>query len=585
MGVLKLWTTMLRIKMSTERGNLSCLREVASILVCLLSFGFCACAAKPTDVLSSPQSAPEYRLAIRLLPDARRLEGSGTVQLPAANVARNSIDLSLSELMSDLRVVVVSPAVSAGEARLDKTLRPYSRSGWGTTTWRINPPQPFPPNEPILLRFSYAGGGEDTSFIFYLGPEASFAGGIATAWYPEVEETTYDSDGRLRGQRGTGRLDFLVPAGYTVYAPGIMRSSPKEMSEGTFRFEINDLTFFSFGAAKYTVQRWSGTIPTSLYLLRPRENGSEFLPGAARVLGALTQEFGPYPHSEFAIIEVPAKEADRAGFDGASVDGFIFVNSDFVDKGFNTAFFGHEISHQWWGSLITSKALEGRWMLSEGMAQFGSLRAVEILEGEEAAERYRRTGYPGYIPDQCALGYFKLFGKGLDHPLFNLPMEGSQARLLADSKGFIVWDMLSREVGRAEFSRILRDFVREHAYQRVGWDEFLNAVEAGSGKDLKWFYAQWLEHTGVPDYRLAWRQEGNSLRGTVSQPAPYFRATLEVEIQGPQSSIVKVIEIAGANASFNWSVPFRANTVTLDPHYRVLRRTPEFRAQSPQQPN
>jgi hypothetical protein len=128
-----------------------------------------------------------------------------------------------------------------------------------------------------------------------------------------------------------------------------MRSSPKEMSEGTFRFEVNDPAFFSFGAAKYSLQRKSGTIPATLYLLRSRENASEFLPGAARVLGALTQEFGPYPHSEFAIIEVPTKQADRAGFDGASVDGFIFVNSDFVDNGFNTAFFGHEISHQWVG--------------------------------------------------------------------------------------------------------------------------------------------------------------------------------------------------------------------------------------------
>ncbi|MGH9968805.1 MAG: M1 family metallopeptidase [Pyrinomonadaceae bacterium] len=570
--------------MSTEPGNLSSLRKVATVLVWLLSFGFCACAGKPTDVLSSPQSAPHYKLAIRLLPEAHRLEGYGTLQLPAVDVARNSIELSLSELMSDLRVAVVSPAVSAGEAKLDKTVRPYSRSGWGTITWRINPPQPFPPNEPILLRFSYAGGGEDTSFIFSLEPKASFAGGIATAWYPEFEETTSESDGRLRGLRGTGTLDFLVPAGYMVYAPGTLRSLPQEMSQGTFRFEVSEPAFFSFGAAKYTVQRQSGTIPASLYLLRPRGNVSEFLPAAERVLGALTQEFGPYPHSEFAIIEVPTRQADRAGFDGASVDGFIFVNSNFIDKGFNTAFFGHEISHQWWGSLITSKALEGRWMLSEGMAQFGSLRAVEILEGQAAAEQYRRNGYPGYITDQCALGYFTLVGKGLDHPLFNLPKEGSQARQLADSKGFIVWDMLSRTVDRSAFSRILQDFVRAHQYQRVGWDEFLSAVDTGSGKDLKWFYSQWFEQTGAPDYSLTWKQEGNTLHGTVSQPAPYFRATLEVEIQGPQRSIVKVIEITGAQTSFNWSVPFRATTVTLDPHYQVLRWTPEFRAQSPPQP-
>ena len=33
-------------------------------------------------------------------------------------------------------------------------------------------------------------------------------------------------------------------------------------------------------------------------------------------------------------------------------------------------------------------------MLDEAMSQFGSLRAVELVEGSEAAEQYRRTGYP-----------------------------------------------------------------------------------------------------------------------------------------------------------------------------------------------
>lgn len=53
------------------------------------------------------------------------------------------------------------------------------------------------------------------------------------------------------------------------------------------------------------------------------------------------------------------------------------------------------------------------------------------------------------------------------------------------------------------------------------------------------------------------------MRGTVSQPAPYFRASHEVEVRGPHGSIV-VLEIAGARSSCNSSVPFQANTVTLD---------------------
>src|SRR5712692_323424 len=427
---------------------------------------------------------PKYDLSISLIPYARRPQVTGTMLLPAADSARDSLELSLSELMEDFQVEVVSPAISTGAVKLDKRVRPYSRPGWGTTTWVIRPLHSIPPNEPVVLHFSYKGEGERTSFIFSMGPEVCFAAGIATAWYPEVEEFPVEGDGRLRGLRGTGTLNFSVPSGFIAHSEGVQRSKPEEIAQGRFRFEIKDPIFFSFAAGRYAMRRRNNNLPITIYLLRPRENADSYMSGSERVLDALTQEFGPYPHAEFAIVEVPTEQGEQAGFAGASLDGFIIANSEFLDKDFNTAYFGHEISHQWWGSLIRARAIEGRWMLSESMAQYGSLRAVEILEGAAAAERYRRTGYPDYISDQNALGYFTLVAHGTDHRLSDLPPEGDLSRALSNSKGFIVWDMLSREIGRQQFSRILQSIIREHAYRRVTWNEFLRAIDAGAGRDL-----------------------------------------------------------------------------------------------------
>ena len=101
-------------------------------------------------------SLPQYDLSIRIIPDAHRLEVSGTMRLPATNSARDSIELSLSELMTDLRVDVVGPASVAGSAVTEKvTVRPYSRPGWGTATWRVHLPRPINPHVPALLRISY----------------------------------------------------------------------------------------------------------------------------------------------------------------------------------------------------------------------------------------------------------------------------------------------------------------------------------------------------------------------------------------------------------------------------------------------
>jgi hypothetical protein len=553
----------------------------SAAFLCLLLFATCSCTAKPCNAVSSSTASASYKLTIRLVPETPRLEVSGTIQLPPVDAARSSIELSLSELMNDFHADVVSPGVSSGAVKLEQTDHPQSRSGWGVVTWKVVPAQPFPASQPIVLRFSYARESEGTSFIFGLGKEVSFAGGVGTSWYPQLEDPGADRAGPFKGLRGVGVLDFTVPTGYIVHATGLKR---KGTGDGVFHFEVNHPAFFSFGAARYLVNNKNGPIQTSIYSLRSRDNETQFLNGTARILEVLTNEFGAYPFSEFAIVEVPTSQSSRAGFDGASIDSFIFVNSDYLDKGFNTAFFGHEISHQWWGNLIISRGVEGRWMMSEGMAQFGSLRAVEVIEGEAAAAQYRRIGYPGYVSDQCALGYFKLVSKGQDHSLLNLSANNNQSRILADSKGAMVWDMLARTLGREVFSRILKNLINEHKYERVGWQQFVSALETGSGQDLKSFVTQWIEQTGAPDYSLTWTQEGRTLQGTVSQTAPYFRAELEIEVKGSGGKLVKLIQISKEQASFNWTVPFRAETVTLDPYYRVLRWTPEFHVTGTGQP-
>ncbi len=387
------------------------------------------------------------------------------------------------------------------------------------------------------------------------------------------------TDGKLRGLKGTGSLNFIVPPGYMLYSQGMSLSRPDEISHGEFQFRVDDPVFFAFAAGRYTVQQGHGRIPTALSLLKPRSNARSYLTGSEKVLEALVREFGPYPHPEFAIVEVPSEQADRAGFAGASLEAFVLSNSDFLNSGFNTAFCGHEISHQWWGNLIRSKTVQGRWMMSEGMAQFGSLRAVEVIEGAAAAERYRRTGYPDYISDQNALGYFTLIVKGTDHRLSDLPQDGDLSRILSDSKGFIVWDMLSRAVGRRQFSHTLQRFLRAHANQRVEWNEFLRAIEHGAGRNLHWFYRQWFEQTGAPDFRLTWRQEARTVRGVITQTPPYYQATLVIEAKNNRGRRLEhTVRLREAQTTFSFPINFPVESVALDPHYFVLRWTPEYRA-------
>ncbi|MDQ3253369.1 MAG: hypothetical protein M3R15_05580 [Acidobacteriota bacterium] len=490
--------------------------------------------------------------------------------LPPSSESRQSIKLILSDVMRNLRVEITEPRASAGEARLEQ------QSSGEAVTWTVYPARPIAAGEAVRLRFSY-DGGEQTRFVFYIGAEGSFAGGNSTAWYPQIE----------RDARATGTLRFSVPAGYTVFAPGAeisgISSAPQQSAGARFDFTITRPSYFSFAAGRYSVERrrsFNGT-PTSAYLLRPRPRIGDFLDNCARVLDALTQEFGANPYGEFALVEVPTEQAGRARFDGASGEGFIFSNGNFLDADFNVAYYGHEIAHQWWGVAIGRKWWEssrGRLMLDEAMAQYGSLRAVETIEGTRVAERYRRTGYPGYIDFHNADGYFMVEAGGFDHKLSDLP-DGEVSRIIADSKGFLVFDMLARTIGRENYRRILRGIARRYAFGNLSWDEFLRLIETGAGRDLQWFYAQWFERAGAPEWNLEWRQEGNTVRGIITQSLPFYRAAVEVSVEGDDSrNFVRSVELRDERTEFTLPVNFRARAATVDPRFLVLHRTPEYRA-------
>jgi len=530
-------------------------------------------------VTSSTNTAPDYNLSIRIVPENHRLEATGTVRLPASSASRDALRVALSEQFGDPTFEVVEPATAAGPVKLEREMAPAERPGWGTVVWTIRPIKAFPQGDPIVIRFSYAGSSSRSSNLFHLGPEVCFAAGISTAWYPRIED---ESGMRKRGLRATGKLEFTLPAGYVVYTTGVSQSTSTDNSRGQFRFQVSQPVYFSFAASKYSIFRDATSFPISLYLSRPRPNAKEYTDGCLSVLRALSKEFGQYQYPGFAIVEVPDKQAQEAGFEGASLDGFMLAISSFFDKKFNTAFFGHEIAHQWWPGVVQKTGPRGSYMLDEAMAQYGSLRAVEMLEGDEVAERYRRTGYPGYYSEYSALTYLSRSLAGLDERLSDLPLsDGYLSRRMADSKGMLVWDMLSRTIGRDKFSAILKDFLRKHAFQLVRWEEFLKAIEDSAGMDLKWFYQQWFDRKGAADWQLSWVQDGRLVRVSITQSQPYYRAMLVVQATGKDGErLRKTVDIRGAKTQLNWAVEFKVKSVELDPDFLYLHWTPEYRAEA-----
>jgi hypothetical protein len=519
-------------------------------------------------------SVPRYELTVTLDPDSHRLRARGDVRLPGTIGVRPNIRLLLSESMRDLVVDVIEPRPSRGRAALERKDRPASTPGWGSTVWTVAPRAPFPAREPIVLRFSYAGG-EKPGFVFYLGPEGSFAGGVNTAWYPQV----LDSADAVSW--ATGNLTFRVPPGQSVVASGIHH--PTTADSGLFAFTVSEPVLFAFAAGKYTVLRRGGAVRTALYLLRPRADGERYLDGAGKILDVLVREYGPHPYgNQFAIVEVPSERLDQAGASGANFEHFVMSSGTSLDAPFNPVFYGHEMGHIWWGNLIKLTGSRGRLMLDEGMAQYSALIALEDLFGAKVAEQFRRHGDPASPIEQSASAYFAMAAGGLDHPLATLPSEWN-SRNLADSKGPMVMAMLAQQIGRERFRTILQRFTREHAFRRVTWKQFADAFDQGTNGEFRWFFEQWFNRAGAADWRLHWTQESGVFRGLISQDAPYFGGQVQVDlIDSTGQRIVRHVVVDTASRT-EFSVPVRSGVkeAILDPEYRVLRWTPRLRAEAP----
>ncbi|MCI0605489.1 hypothetical protein L0156_21100 [bacterium] len=522
-------------------------------------------------------ATPEYKLEIKISPDQKIMTVQGEMKFPPRHETQRELSFALSELIEDFQVQLLQPFPET-KPEVKKTLREWSRPGWGQNTWTITPQKEIPANALVVMRFSYTYTGDKTRFIFSGSARSFFAAGIGCAWYPQLEESPRTDDGiRLKGLRGTGTMRFLLPDGWTVYSPGI-----KTNVKGKIDFKIEEPVFFSFAAAKYSVLQTTDPMKVALYELHPRgERMIHYLKQAARVLEVLSEEFADYQFPDFAIAEVPPDEANNAGFAGASLEGFMLATTDFLDQEFNTAYYGHEIGHQWWGGLVRPEGPEGRWLLTEAMAQYGSLRAVELLDGPDRAELYRRRGYPGYLQDQSGFGYLMLAAAGLDQALTKLPADGTLPRWLADSKGFIVWDMLSRQLEREKFSKVLKAIIDKYQGGRIHWKKFVEETENVSGEKLAWFFEQWFDRTAIPDWKSEWRQENRGLMLQLSQKSPYFRMTLDLLIVGKNGEqLNQTITVSQQNQNWSLDVPFAVDSVTIDPDFQLLHWTEEYRKEA-----
>lgn len=183
------------------------------------------------------------------------------------------------------------------------------------------------------------------------------------------------------------------------------------------------------------------------------------------------------------------------------------------------------------------------------------------------------VGYAVYVrPDQ-------------DYPLAAFHHKTDQKdNAIGYQKAAMVFHMLRREVGDAAFWSGLRAFVARHLGRHAAWPDLERAFSAAAGRDLRWFFSQWVERPGAPEVILS-RVEVEPDRAEEGR----YRLTLELEQRQAEAYRLRVpfvVRLADGEAlvqevvmeprrqKVRLTLQGRPTALQIDPEFHVFRRVP-----------
>jgi len=142
-------------------------------------------------------------------------------------------------------------------------------------------------------------------------------------------------------------------------------------------------------------------------------------------------------------------------------------------------------------------------------------------------------------------------------------------------KGAGVMHMLRAVVDDAAFGKGLKQFVSQYAWKQASTDDFRKVFETASGQKLDYFFLQWIESSGAPEFKLDYTvfrtSKGFRVMGKVAQDLDTFRMPVEMRIETEGNPEEKKVEVAGTSSEFVVETFGKPKKITLDPNNRLLR--------------
>jgi tetratricopeptide (TPR) repeat protein len=515
----------------------------------------------------------DYQIEAELNPHLHQITARAKVKFTAVQ----DLSVAVFELHNDLRITKVldekNQPLSAERVTQDSTVRVTLPAGLSkdasmTLTFEYEGQLESGDNSPVP-GLKLASIGDDTSYLFYSG-----------RWFPV---SGYGLN------RFTSTISITVPAHLLVIGSGkaTVVDTPASKKPNTSVLPTKTFTFVS---AKPS---FPGTIVAGVFQeYKSDEAGLDlhvfFKPTHQSLAPAYTttavQEFTYFitlyglPQSQkLNVVELPgdtlpyAWAPEIAGLAGPS-----------ITEKTNYRLLADAVAHQWWGVSV-SPASKDDWWLSDGFSRYSEAMYVENAAGAAGLEEAVKDMSVG------ALAYDTV-------PLSSaskLDIFSTEFQSLATDKGAMILHMLRSVLGEDKYNKTMREFAAEFAGKSASMDDFKTIAEKNYGDQLTWFFSQWLDSTGAPEFKVKYttyrlggataqqpkeeKTAGFRVTGEISQDLDLFRMPVELRIDTDGKTENKRIEVVGTTSPFSIETFGRPRRIAVDPDHHVLTNSSDVK--------
>ncbi len=543
------------------------LRRPQSVLSAFLTLLFLAFLSAPAGAAEKAHlRVDDYQIEAELTPHLHQISARAKVRFTALQ----DLSVAVFELHNDLRVTRVldekNQPLSAERVTQDSTVRVPLPAGLAkdastTLTFEYEGNLETADDSPVPgLKLAYVG--DDTSYLLYAG-----------RWFPV---SGYGMN------RFTSNISITVPAHMVVIGSGkeTVTDNPPSKKPNT-----NGLPTKTFNFA-YTKASFPGTIVAGIFQeYKSDEAGLDlhvyFKPThqafAPTYTTTAVQEFTYYitlygtPLSQkLNVVELPgdtvpyAWAPEIAGLAGPS-----------ITEKTNYRLLANAIAHQWWG-ISVSPASKDDWWLVDGFSRYSEAMYVENAAGSAGLEEAVKDMSVG------ALAYDTV-------PLSSankLDPFSTEFQSLVTDKGAMILHMLRWVLGEDKYNKTMREFAETYSGKAATMDDFRAIAEKNYGEQLTWFFSQWLDSTGAPEFKVKYTtyrlgsNKGFRVTGEISQDLDLFRMPIDLRIDTDGKTEDKKIEVVGTNSPFTVETFGRPRRIAVDPDHHVLTNSTDVKLRS-----